>query len=493
MLKFFVLILIVVSISCDKRSGQSEKQPVSSPDLVQPNLEVEASLTHASLQISRALKSGFGEMVRKNRIEVANNPPNRDAHIQDDSTILSLVFSGNIHGERIDCGCRKNPLGGLARHATLIDEVSGVGKNWGLAANKNLLSLDAGDLFFKNIFDDVVLEKGRTPAIYNAKTIAAARKLMNLDVQNIGELDLVFGLSTLKELITTTGKKAVSANLYQDGKRIFEPFQIIDKGSLKIAVIGLTKEKSRKTDYFSSRNIESRNALKEYNDVRGSISNVDLVVLLSNLGVPNTRILLKGVSIRPDVVIVSNTNRTTKQPLFEKGVPILEPGSRGKYFGRADLILNGNEVGFANAAQTKLSRLDAYARTYRNYFSARIRYLRQVEKAQRAAITSETETHRSHSEEDHKHSPHTHEHKKDSKTFMKNAAVLQKQMATLAHTLVSQAEVLNVDSASTGDDFIETKIQDVKLDIIENPKIKSLITKREKKAPIVKKRAMPKR
>ncbi len=492
MLKFLSLpVFVLFCFSCDGNHTHSgtENGHHHPSEKIKPNLKLEATITHGAIQVARALKSSVGEAVRTTRIDLVKNPPLRQTYQNENSTVLSLAFTGNIHGERIDCGCRKNPLGGLARHQTLIDEVGAESERWGLPANKNMISLDAGDVFFKNVFDNVVEEKGETPAIYSAKSVAAARKMMKIDVQNIGELDLVFGLKTLNELIAISQMKVVSANLYRDDKRIFPPFQILERGEMKIAVIGITKEKSRKNDFFSSRNIESRDAIKEYNQVRAMLPKVDLVILLSNLGIPNTRKLVKDVATSPNLVIVSNTNRMTKEPKFEKGIPILEASSRGKYFGRADLILNGTEVGFANGGETKLSKLDAYARTYRNYLSARIRYLRQVEKAQ----LSELNDGEAHPKTGHEHSKKTHEHKKNPETFMANAKVLRDQMTSLADILATQSESLALQNATLGDDFIETKIAPVALDITEQASIKKLIDKREKKAPQVKKHALPKR
>lgn len=35
-------------------------------------------------------------------------------------TMMTFWYTGNVHGEREDCGCPKRPLGGLGRKATMI-------------------------------------------------------------------------------------------------------------------------------------------------------------------------------------------------------------------------------------------------------------------------------------------------------------------------------------------------------------------------------------
>ena len=57
------------------------------------------------------------------------------------SDSVSLIVTTNVHGEVDPCGWPKKPLGGLARKATIIDELKEGGKD--------PIILDAGNLFFK--------------------------------------------------------------------------------------------------------------------------------------------------------------------------------------------------------------------------------------------------------------------------------------------------------------------------------------------------------
>ena len=57
------------------------------------------------------------------------------------SDSVSLIVTTNVHGEVDPCGWPKKPLGGLARKATIIDELKEKGKV--------PIILDAGNLFFK--------------------------------------------------------------------------------------------------------------------------------------------------------------------------------------------------------------------------------------------------------------------------------------------------------------------------------------------------------
>ena len=56
--------------------------------------------------------------------------------------IVRIIATSNVIGETDPCGWKKKPLGGLARKATIIDEV----KSEGFIP----IIVDAGNLFFKN-------------------------------------------------------------------------------------------------------------------------------------------------------------------------------------------------------------------------------------------------------------------------------------------------------------------------------------------------------
>ena len=58
------------------------------------------------------------------------------------SSDIVILSSANVHGEIEPCGWKKKPLGGLARKATIIDNVKSEGYN--------PIIVDAGNLFFKS-------------------------------------------------------------------------------------------------------------------------------------------------------------------------------------------------------------------------------------------------------------------------------------------------------------------------------------------------------
>ena len=63
---------------------------------------------------------------------------------------FSIIHSSNLRGETEPCGWPKNPLGGLARKASIINQEKSKGSH--------VLVFDTGDLFF---LDKILIQFGK--------------------------------------------------------------------------------------------------------------------------------------------------------------------------------------------------------------------------------------------------------------------------------------------------------------------------------------------
>ena len=75
--------------------------------------------------------------------------------------IIKIIATANVMGEIDPCGWPKNPLGGLARKATILDQIS--------QTYKDAYIVDAGNLFFKKS----EVEKGITLEVEKSYGIKA--------------------------------------------------------------------------------------------------------------------------------------------------------------------------------------------------------------------------------------------------------------------------------------------------------------------------------
>ena len=101
------------------------------------------------------------------------------------------------------------------------------------------LIIDAGDLFFSTANLNSTNKKSE---LYRAGAILEGYNRVGCDAINVGHYEVLNGLSFLKSMEEKTEIPFLSANLRdsQTNKLLFEPFRIIEKGLLKIGIVGVT-------------------------------------------------------------------------------------------------------------------------------------------------------------------------------------------------------------------------------------------------------------
>jgi 2',3'-cyclic-nucleotide 2'-phosphodiesterase (5'-nucleotidase family) len=312
--------------------------------------------------------------------------------------VFTLIVTSNIHGEREDCGCKMNPLGGLARHATLTllaktpADAQAV-KYWGkdLPQPQVVLRADAGDLLFRSASVSEWGEDQKKLHMRAAQAVIAGLNAAPPDVINVGELDLALGWEGFRRLREGAKAPFISANLrLPDGSAPLPASVIVERGGAKIAFIGLLKEQSLIPDYWKTKGVKVEPAAPAYLEAARALpTDVKLVVLLSNLGLSDTERLVKAIRAeggRVDAALVSNTNSLSPRPLWPAGVPMVEAMSRGKHIGRLDLWLPGEagQVVYRNGREDMSALVQAYGRRYATYQETRAA-LRELER-QRAEL-----------------------------------------------------------------------------------------------------------
>ncbi len=491
--KWFLLLMFVAAIAaCDKAEPKAE-EPVAAP-----TLEGELARVNALKNVRSGLKVAYSAASRASR----SNPPARVAPTPGEGgTNVSFVFTANNHGEREDCGCKSNPLGGLGRRHTMIDLARTGGEDaekwWGKPSTpaENLFVVDAGDLFYKNVTLARAGDWEKKVAKIDAQTVADSIALERPDAYVASENDLVFGLSDLKGLVKRAGLTTISANLYAGGARVFPASTVVERGGVRVGIIGVTKPESRIQNYFSDREVEVKPLVESISAAAAELPNdLDLVVLLSNAGVPDTQAALMKLAegeVPIDLVFASNSNRLLKAPNWAGGVPIVEPLSRGKWLGRVDLILRGDDVEWVQESSAPDDLQKRYQRAYGAWLNAD-RRLREAEiewiEAQialRDAPTSDAGS-----------AANTKAQKdKPGARPKPNAAFLEKRVETMRRQVGITTEELGKSVAAlreaaaksgeptTADDEIFVRTQMLKLEIPEEQGVRKIIDRDEKKKP----------
>jgi 2',3'-cyclic-nucleotide 2'-phosphodiesterase (5'-nucleotidase family) len=241
-----------------------------------------------------------------------------------------LLYSSNLQGKYGPCSCAVQPLGGLARRATVTARAR--------AEAEATAVVDAGDLF---------LPQG-SPAETErqANLLAAGIASGGIDAFTPGEGDLAIGVPLLKKVTASFKIPVVSSNLYgRDGQRLFTADRLIDAGGTKIGFFGVTAPPTAadanrwRADGIVVRDpVDAARESAEALRARGA----EIVVALVHAGLPaeNRRLVaaMKGV----DWAVLGHSALNLESPEPSGGARLLEAQSEGKDLGRLDLhLVNG--------------------------------------------------------------------------------------------------------------------------------------------------------
>ena len=240
---------------------------------------------------------------------------------------LRLVLTGSVHGQLDPCGWKKNPLGGLPRRLTYINQLREGGVDPVL--------LDAGDA----LFELNILANGKEASSkLRAKTVFESTAKMGNYIYNVGHNDFAAGLDFLKQLEISANNNFISSNIVNAGTDdlAFKSHTIIERNGIKVGVFGILSSLPA-----SAKELELKDALTVINSkVEELRPQVDVLVMLINA---NKLQLDKLVSQTKNVDYIFSsreTSRTRPERKQADGNPMLYgTGIQGKYLGRVDLKL----------------------------------------------------------------------------------------------------------------------------------------------------------
>jgi 2',3'-cyclic-nucleotide 2'-phosphodiesterase (5'-nucleotidase family) len=502
----FLLAASLLAFGCDKSSTSESTAEEPTPEMPAVEWTPAYEGAHAAAQktVGLAIRDGMSRTIPKVRPELMQATKKRsDARPDNYETHISVLFGANVHGELEDCGCRANPLGGLSRRKTLIDLAdepdSEAAQKWwesAPAGDSTIFVADAGDLLYKSTSLNRATPALQEKAKLTASAIIDALNASPPDVVNVGELELVFGRENIEALTKNANFPMISANLTDEqGEHLFSGSEVVEREGVEVAFIGLTKQNPRIARYYSERGVKVEDPRAAYiRELEALPADVDLVVMLSNLGIDGSRRLVEGLAKddkRVDAVVVSNSNRRTRTPVWASGVPMVEPASRGKYYGRLDLMLGGDgRIQYANAAESPVDAFQDYVSAWSSYANARSEreHVRTkiAEFRQKLESSNGGESEKSGSEESARGEP------KSDKALQGRIGYLEKRMKVLETRVERASESVAKRHANLkplsfysqpgeGDDWAEAAVVDVHIDIPEDAPVKKVVDRWKKK------------
>lgn len=165
--------------------------------------------------------------------------------------------------------------------------------------------------------------------------------LLGTDAVAVGEADLRYGLSFLRENARAKKLPLVCANLIEvsTDKPVFQPYRIVDVGNVKVGVFGLITDRGNYGPSADSLKVDvpAESAERVVKELRAK--GADVVVLLSQLGKVESEDLVVSVDGIDAVIVGRNT------PLLRKGRMIKNTvacygGEQGQNIGQTVLTLD---------------------------------------------------------------------------------------------------------------------------------------------------------
>lgn len=265
---------------------------------------------------------------------------------------IRLVLTSNVNGETDPCGWKKKPMGGLARKSTIIKDLKSEGHD--------VIVADAGNLFFKKdkLSNGITIEHAKA----TANIIVDCFNIIGCDVFSPGSHDFAAGFDFMQQLQKKSDFPYISANIFSsNGKRLYDPYIIIEKQGKKIGFIGLSS-------VFLNEKLTVKDPFKILKDLIKEVeSKTDMIILLFNASEKDlNRLKTKDYDI--DFVVRSRSNLP---PAVSKdggsaSIPIYSIGMRGKYVFEFDINIGDNESQFLDIMflESKLEKSEKFLSSY---------------------------------------------------------------------------------------------------------------------------------
>jgi len=251
---------------------------------------------------------------------------------------LTFAHTNDTHGRIVE----SKDVIGYPRIYTAVQDLK--------AKNPNTILIDVGDTLHG--LPVVNIDKGATEV-----------RLMNelgFAYMTTGNHDYNYGFDRLLELSKMMNFKVLAANVYKDGQRVFQSYDIRDMGGVRVAFFGLaTPETAYKADPKGLVGVTFGDPIVEAKLVVAELAGkYDVLVCLSHLGIddssdPTSITLAKFV---PQIdVIIDGHSHSTLEDIMKKNTTDTLIGSTGAYgagLGVIDVVVGPDRKIISKTART---------------------------------------------------------------------------------------------------------------------------------------------
>jgi 2',3'-cyclic-nucleotide 2'-phosphodiesterase (5'-nucleotidase family) len=263
----------------------------------------------------------------------------------DTSRSLTIFYTNDVRGNIDSCGCAKEQLGDISTRAAVLRSF--------LTREKNAIVLDSGDAFSdESLFN--TFDRARRDLIVEAMGN------MGYNYLNVGDTELGFDLSVLKDIRDKARFKLLSANILDQssGNPIFSPYALHPVGDVKVVLIGLVTDRIPKR--IPPGHLQGLTFADPIVTARNYVSNLkdqsDLMIVVAHLGLEQEKELAQAVP-EIDIIIGGHSGQKLSSPIKIGKTLIMEGGDQGQYVGKLTVKLN--EVKGISSYEYELVPVDA--------------------------------------------------------------------------------------------------------------------------------------
>ena len=252
---------------------------------------------------------------------------------------LTIIYTGDAHAMLYQCSCPIERDGGVARRATLVNQLR--------KKNPAVLVLDAGNFFAGGPLDEY--SQNSQLDMYRTLVNLKAMQVMGYDAVGISDEEFNFGREFLEKNIPQTGPKFISANIKLKG---FAPYVIKEFDGLRLGITAISPLSiAKKSAGLEVR--EPRLALKE------ALAALDkeragFIILLSGLDETESIALIKEF---PQINVIILGRSHTKGDYFNRigDTLVIKPSWQGRKLGSAVLSIEKDKIKNYEVNEIRLS------------------------------------------------------------------------------------------------------------------------------------------
>lgn len=218
-------------------------------------------------------------------------------------------------------------VGGFARISQLVKDIR--------QAEENVLLLDGGDTLHGTNYVNMSLG-------YNAVDLLNQLKY---DAMVPGNHDFNYGYEQLLKLVEFSDFKIVSANVEKNGRQLFAPYTIVEKGGYRFAIIGLsTPDTPVMTHPDNVAGLDFVSPVETASNMVEKLEGkADFIIVLSHLGYGFDKMLAQEVP-GVDVIVGGHTHTQAQEPVKVNDTIIVQGGEHTLFLGRLDLTIEDGKI-----------------------------------------------------------------------------------------------------------------------------------------------------